>query len=107
MKHGDRKQSVVSFRGKEMLHGKFKERNLEMPEVRVQKATEKRVIENLGFRSAKKIFRNQLLPSIPQTPIKWMALESIHFGKYTHQSDVWSYGQSIWIPSISSLAQIP
>lgn len=22
-----------------------------------------------------------------------MALESIHFGKYTHQSDVWSYGE--------------
>lgn len=98
MKHGDRKQSVVSFRGKEMLHG------CQKYEFRKQ---QRRVIENLGFRSAKKIFRNQLLPSIPQTPIKWMALESIHFGKYTHQSDVWSYGQSIWIPSISSLAQIP
>lgn len=53
---------------------------------------------------------NQLvtpLSLIPQTPIKWMALESIHFGKYTHQSDVWSYGQSIWMPTISSLVQIP
>lgn len=88
------------------LRSKFKE----MPEAQVQKATERRMTKNLGFRSAEKICGSQLmtlLALIPQTPIKWMALESIHFGKYTHQSDVWSYGQSIWIPSIPSLAQIP
>lgn len=30
----------------------------------------------------------------PQVPIKWMALESILHRIYTHQSDVWSYGES-------------
>lgn len=29
----------------------------------------------------------------PQVPIKWMALESILHRIYTHQSDVWSYGE--------------
>ncbi|KAK1900782.1 Receptor tyrosine-protein kinase erbB-3 [Dissostichus eleginoides] len=30
------------------------------------------------------------------TPIKWMSLESILFRRYTHQSDVWSYGVTVW-----------
>uniref|UniRef100_G3P3B4 Receptor protein-tyrosine kinase n=1 Tax=Gasterosteus aculeatus aculeatus TaxID=481459 RepID=G3P3B4_GASAC len=31
-----------------------------------------------------------------KTPLKWMALESILFRRYTHQSDVWSYGVTVW-----------
>uniref|UniRef100_A0A8C3BZD6 receptor protein-tyrosine kinase n=1 Tax=Cairina moschata TaxID=8855 RepID=A0A8C3BZD6_CAIMO len=45
-------------------------------------------IADLLYPDDKKYFYNEV-----KTPIKWMALESIHFGKYTHQSDVWSYGE--------------
>uniref|UniRef100_A0A8C6V2U7 Receptor protein-tyrosine kinase n=1 Tax=Neogobius melanostomus TaxID=47308 RepID=A0A8C6V2U7_9GOBI len=31
-----------------------------------------------------------------KVPIKWMALESILNRSYTHQSDVWSYGVTVW-----------
>lgn len=41
-----------------------------------------------------------------QTPMKWMALESILFRRYTHQSDVWSYGKWLCVPvSLCSVRQ--
>uniref|UniRef100_A0A3Q3JZA0 Receptor protein-tyrosine kinase n=1 Tax=Monopterus albus TaxID=43700 RepID=A0A3Q3JZA0_MONAL len=48
-------------------------------------------IADLLYPDDKKYFYNEV-----KTPIKWMALESILFRIYTHQSDVWSYGVTIW-----------
>ncbi|XP_034440903.1 receptor tyrosine-protein kinase erbB-3a [Hippoglossus hippoglossus] len=48
-------------------------------------------IADLLYPDDKKYFFNEF-----KTPIKWMALESILFRRYTHQSDVWSYGVTIW-----------
>ncbi|XP_014022617.1 receptor tyrosine-protein kinase erbB-3 isoform X2 [Salmo salar] len=46
-------------------------------------------ITDLLYPDDKKYFYNE-------TAIKWMALESILFRRYTHQSDVWSYGVTVW-----------
>uniref|UniRef100_A0A3Q2V8M6 Receptor protein-tyrosine kinase n=1 Tax=Haplochromis burtoni TaxID=8153 RepID=A0A3Q2V8M6_HAPBU len=48
-------------------------------------------IADLLYSDDKKYYCNE-----PKTPIRWMALESILFRRYTHQSDVWSYGVTIW-----------
>ncbi|KAK1796502.1 hypothetical protein P4O66_009540 [Electrophorus voltai] len=48
-------------------------------------------IADLLYPDDKKFFYNEV-----KKPIKWMALESILFRRYTHQSDVWSYGVTVW-----------
>ncbi|KAJ8397066.1 hypothetical protein AAFF_G00011200 [Aldrovandia affinis] len=48
-------------------------------------------IADLLYPDDKKYFYSDI-----KAPIKWMALESILFRRYTHQSDVWSYGVTVW-----------
>jgi len=38
-------------------------------------------------------------------PVRWMAPESIRDGKFTSQSDVWSYGVVLW--EMATLAEVP
>ncbi|XP_037627238.1 receptor tyrosine-protein kinase erbB-3a isoform X2 [Sebastes umbrosus] len=57
-------------------------------------------IADLLYPDDKKYFYNEVkvrnTTEKISTPIKWMSLESIMFRRYTHQSDVWSYGVTVW-----------
>jgi L1 cell adhesion molecule len=33
---------------------------------------------------------------IVQVPVKWLALESMRFRRFTHASDVWAFGVTVW-----------
>ncbi len=51
------------------------------------------------------LFINVLCFFIFQVPARWMAIESIAEKKYSHASDVWSFGVLCW--EVFSWGQVP
>ncbi|XP_069761509.1 receptor tyrosine-protein kinase erbB-4-like isoform X2 [Narcine bancroftii] len=75
---------------KKMIHRNLAARNVLVKSPSHVQITDFGIINLLAL-DEKKYFFDEV-----KMPIKWMALESIHFRRYTHQSDVWSYGVTIW-----------
>ena len=47
----------------------------------------------------------QYIASTEHTPARWMPLEALMEGKFSHKSDVWAFGVLLW--EITSLAKTP
>ncbi|XP_030585690.1 receptor tyrosine-protein kinase erbB-3a isoform X2 [Archocentrus centrarchus] len=73
-----------------MVHRNLAARNVLLNDNFTAQVSDYGIADSL-YSDDKKYFYNEL-----KTPIKWMALESILFRRYTHQSDVWSYGVTVW-----------
>ncbi|XP_054259733.1 vascular endothelial growth factor receptor 1-like [Macrosteles quadrilineatus] len=85
---------------KGVVHGDLALRNILLAENNVVKICDfglsKRIYQNAQYMKKNKNLR---------LPLKWMALESILYEKYTSKSDVWSYGIVLW--EIFSLSGSP
>lgn len=53
-------------------------------------------ITDFGLSKLLDVDQSQIETQDEKLPIKWMAVESIRHKIFTHKSDVWSYGVTIW-----------
>ncbi|XP_072759729.1 LOW QUALITY PROTEIN: proto-oncogene tyrosine-protein kinase ROS-like [Anoplolepis gracilipes] len=68
---------------------------------------ENRVVKIGDFGLTRDVYRDEYyrMRSEGLVPIRWMAPESLDTGKFTYQSDVWSFGVLMW--KITSLGEKP
>ncbi|XP_078702333.1 uncharacterized protein LOC144928142 [Branchiostoma floridae x Branchiostoma belcheri] len=73
--------------------------------------TDQMVAKLADFGLARDVYTNTVYERTNQhgrdelLPLKWMALESLQYGEYTCQSDVWSFGVMLW--EVASLGEEP
>ena len=53
-------------------------------------------ISDFGMSRILDVGEDQYISSGGKIPIRWMPLESIFYKQYSHKSDVWSYGITVW-----------
>ena len=59
-------------------------------------STELVKISDFGMSRILDVGEDQYISSGGKIPVRWMPLESIFYKQYSHKSDVWSYGITIW-----------
>ena len=53
-------------------------------------------ISDFGMSRILDVGEDQYISSGGKIPVRWMPMESIFYKQYSHKSDVWSYGVTVW-----------
>lgn len=80
-------------------------RDLALRNLLVAKESHKYVVKVADFGLSRNVEQGFYQSNDKHIPYKWTAIESILTGKYTHKSDVWSFGVLLW--ELFSYGMIP